>query len=464
MDTPFVTQSQHSKNIDVFFVGDPHDCKTYLDVPTLRKILGTEFNIAEYFWPTSELVAENPFSVMCLSSPRSEWSVAIESFRKRFSRTFLVLVIEPPERIDSLLETDVNDIFFVPTNVTDIIQRIRRILRLAELSDVEKLKRELRTSRGLDELVGKSKVYLECIGKIPLMGESDSPLLICGDSGTGKEVYARAVHYVGKRAHRPFIPVNCAAIPDSLFENELFGHEKGAYTDASRTQPGILSEANAGTLFLDEIDSLSMMAQSKLLRFVEEKRFKSLGSSTYTESDVRLICATNHDLSRQVAEGRFRDDLLYRINVLSAALPRLRDRAEDIPLLVDYFLEKFSRQNLRGQMYVQDQAMTALQAYPWPGNIRELRNMMEKLVVMSPSNIIRTGDVPLGLPGVDEKPQPYEEARRKALDQFERNYIGEILDANHGNITRSAECARISRRTVQRLVQKYDLLPTVTNA
>jgi DNA-binding NtrC family response regulator len=280
-------------------------------------------------------------------------------------------------------------------------------------------------------------------------------VLIVGETGTGKELYARAIHYGSARAGRPFMPVNCGAIPAELVENELFGHIRGAFTSASSLQVGLIEEANGGTLFLDEIDCLPVHAQVKLLRFLQEKEYRPLGSSRMRRADVRVVAASNLNLEEAVDTGKVRQDLFYRLNIISLTLPPLRDRREDIPLLARHFLAKYSREFDSQVRDFSDEAMDMLMVYSWPGNVRELEHAMERAIVMCNKPLIQASDIVLSNQAVAGKRDSLREAKAKEIERFEKNYIQGVLSACRGNITRAAQISQKNRRAFWQLIQKY---------
>lgn len=309
-------------------------------------------------------------------------------------------------------------------------------------------------------LVGESESFLREIRKIPLYAHSDTPVLISGETGTGKELFARAVHYNSPRRGKPFIPVNCGALPNHLFENELFGHVKGAFTDASSTERGLIAEAEGGTLLLDEINTLSHSAQIKLLRFLQNREYRPLGSSKNRVADVSVIAATNSDLKQCVEAKRFREDLYYRINAFSLSLPPLRERTDDIPLLATHFLMKYAIQHARNISQISFDGLRKLLQYHWPGNVRELEGVILRAVITSSSPELQSTDI--DLPIHDEQKNishysSFQEAKSIAINDFERAYLTIILTAHQGNITQAAKIAGKERRSFQRLLQKHNL-------
>jgi two-component system, NtrC family, response regulator GlrR len=300
---------------------------------------------------------------------------------------------------------------------------------------------------GLQKLIGKSPVFTAEINKIPILAKVDVSVLISGETGTGKEMVARAIHYLSERADKPFVPVNCGAIPVDLLENELFGHDRGAFTGASDCRRGVIQEAEKGTLFLDEVDSLPLLAQVKLLRFLQDKEYRPLGSTKAMKGDVRIIAASNAHLENAIAAGTLRRDLYYRLNVVPMLLPALRHRANDIILLARHFLaEKAARLNSPAVDF-SPEAERKLMLYSWPGNVRELEHVIERVMVlctektMQEDHIIFSGEI--------NQPDQlsFQEMKANVISEFETNYIQSLLVAYKGNITRAAQAAQKERRT-----------------
>jgi DNA-binding NtrC family response regulator len=252
--------------------------------------------------------------------------------------------------------------------------------------------------------------------------------------------------------------MNCGAIPFDLFERELFGHQKGAFTSAWAAQPGLLTEAEGGTLFLDEIEALPLLAQVKLLRFLQDHTYCVLGSPKIRQANVRIIASTNVDLKRKIHDGSFREDLYYRLAVLILDLPALRERSSDVPLLARHFLNLYSESEERPGMRLSDAALTTLTEYSWPGNVRELENVIHQILVLSESRIIEPEDLPISFPhATPSLSASHKEAKARAIEQFERTYIGELLKRHHGNVTQAAREAKKDRRAMGRLIKKYQL-------
>lgn len=294
---------------------------------------------------------------------------------------------------------------------------------------------------------------------------SQASVLISGESGAGKELIARAIHYNSRRAKGPFIKVNCAALPESLLESELFGHEKGAFTGAQTLRQGLFERANEGTLLLDEIGEMPLVLQAKLLRILQEREFERIGGHQTIKVDIRIIAATNRDLQAMVKEGTFREDLFYRLNVIHLILPPLRDRREDISLLANHFLQKFSSENQRDIIDIDPMAMSLLTAWSWPGNIRELSNVIERAVVMNSGPIIFSEDLP---PQIRQPVRNAGEAKtapvgernlKEEIKRVEKRIIMEVLEQQEGNRTRTALMLGISRRALMYKLQEYGIDP-----
>lgn len=317
-------------------------------------------------------------------------------------------------------------------------------------------KQILRQKLGLSHIVGGSPEFLKEVNRIPVVSACDATVLILGETGTGKELFARAIHYLSSRASRAFVPVNCGAIPADLIENELFGHERDAYTGASSTKSGLIAEADGGTLFLDEVDCLPLMAQVKLLRFIQEKEYRPLGSTRTQRADLRIVAATNCDLVNAVEAGRVRRDMYYRLNVLPFNLPPLRDRREDIPLLAHRFLSKYSLEFNKSFSGFSPEAMQVLVSYDWPGNVRELEHVVERVVVLAAGPIVMRNDVPISSPSVSSS-YSFKDAKARLIEQFEKTYIRSVLVAHSGNIARAAQAAGKNRRAFFELIRKHQI-------
>lgn len=319
----------------------------------------------------------------------------------------------------------------------------------------------------LSKLVGRSPVFLACISQLPAIASSDASVLIEGETGTGKELVARAIHYLSKRAAFPFVALNCGSLPDTLIEAELFGHERGAFTDAHAQRQGLIAEAAGGTLFLDEIDTLPSKAQAGILRLVQDKSYRTLGSTTERRANTRILSATNISLLKLAGTGAFRMDLYYRLCVFYIYLPPLRERVEDIPMLAEHFLKKHLPAD-RPLMVLSEQAQAELLEREWRGNVRELESAVIRGIHLCRGITIRPSDLLLASQA-SGKPPAYEDRaklddfrslKRSVIEGFERDYLARLMTAHNGNVSAAARTARKERRDLGRLLKKYDLHPT----
>lgn len=316
-------------------------------------------------------------------------------------------------------------------------------------------------------LVGSSPAFLRSLTFIEQAARCDVPVLIEGETGTGKEMAARAIHYLSGRRDYPFIPINCGAIPDDLIVNELFGHEKGAFTDASQSQSGQLAEADGGTLLLDEIEALSFKGQVALLRFIEDQTIKPLGGKTYRKVNVRIIAASNALLSELVSQGSFRQDLLFRLNLLQWRLPPLRERIQDIRSLAHHFIERFRCRYRCHYKQLTHEALAWMDQYPWPGNVRELENTIHRMFIVDEAVDLAAMDC--ARPSAERRKAdrrvncdlglPFNEAKRAAIHQFEWRYLTDVIARTHGNVSQSACLARKERRALGKLLKKHHIDP-----
>lgn len=321
----------------------------------------------------------------------------------------------------------------------------------------QKTQQALTEKLGLQQLIGKSPVFTAEINKIPILAKSDISVLISGETGTGKEMVARAIHYLSERADKPFVPVNCGAIPVELLENELFGHDRGAFTGAAGCRTGVIQEAENGTLFLDEIDSLPLLAQVKLLRFLQDKEYRPLGSTKALKGDVRIVAASNADLEKAIAAGTLRRDLYYRLNVIPIVLPALRHRANDIVLLARHFLAEKAEKLNSPAIEFSPEAERKLMLYSWPGNVRELEHVIERVAVLSTQKTIQEDQILFPGEADHSSLLSFQEMKANVISEFETNYIQTLLVAYRGNITRAAQAAQKERRTFWQLIRKHKI-------
>lgn len=316
-----------------------------------------------------------------------------------------------------------------------------------------KLKESIEAIAKPDNLIGESHQMKEIYNLIHTVAQTDTTVLILGESGTGKELVAKAIHLNSKRKYFPLVTVNCGALPESLLESELFGHEKGAFTGAHYRRKGKFEMANGGTIFLDEIGTISNKVQVELLRVIETKQFTRVGGSETISSDFRVIAATNENLEQLVKEGRFREDLFYRLNVFNIHIPPLRERVDDIPLLADYFLKKYTTSMNKKITGISQEAMNFMLRYKWPGNVRELENAIERAVVICRTDKIQLEDLPFKI----SNNLLYNDLEDKSLSEVEKRHIALVLKENNWNISKSAEDLKIDRVTLYNKIKKYGL-------
>lgn len=341
-----------------------------------------------------------------------------------------------------------------PLSLERILLSSRRAL---ERSALERENRDLREDLSRKwRFTGESPSVVALRAEIEMAAQSNSRVLITGESGSGKELVARLLHSMGSRADKPFIEVNCAAMPHELIESELFGHEKGSFTGAFERKRGKFELADGGTLFLDEIGDMSLQTQAKVLRVIETQEFQRVGGNTNIKVDVRIISATNKSLTEEVKKGNFRDDLFFRLNVIPISVPPLRERREDIPPLVDFFIQALAAEYGQPQKRMTPDAIRSLQEYSWPGNIRELKNLIERLVIMTPSSVIAAKD--FLLTGRHESSDYFTyRTLKEARESFERDFISKKLEENNWNISKTAEILDIERSNLHRKIKSYGI-------
>ena len=343
-----------------------------------------------------------------------------------------------------------------PFDARELLLQIEKALEKQKLStEISRLKGLLTEKYDFSNIVARSEKMQRVLEQVLRIARTESTIYIYGDSGTGKELVAKAVHFISERRDKAFVDINCAAIPESLLESELFGHEKGAFTGAVRTRGGLFTQANGGTIFLDEIGDMPLSIQAKLLRVLQERRFYPVGGKEPIEVDVRLIVATNKDLEEEVKKGRFREDLFYRIHVIPIRLPSLNDRKEDIPPLVDHFLKIFTKDMNKKIKGLTPQAMQILMMKDWPGNVRQLQNTIEYAVAMAQEDYITEDLLQHQKEISPEELRPLKEAKAN----FEKSYIIHLLETTQGNVSQAAKMAGKYRADFYNLLKKYNLKP-----
>ena len=352
-----------------------------------------------------------------------------------------------------------------PFSAEQLKVALERAVRHKSLEEENRyLRTQLAQSHGMDNMLGSSLAMRKVFDTIRKVSVTDTNILIYGESGTGKELVARSIHSNSNRNEKPFVPVDCASLPENLLESELFGHEKGTFTGADTTRPGLLEFANGGTFFLDEIGEMGLNLQAKFLRVLQERQFRRVGGRKMIDIDIRLIAATNRDLEEGVRQGTFREDLYYRLNVISIKLPPLRDRVGDVPLLADHFLREFAISSQNAPSGISSEAMKLLEEYAWPGNVRELQNVISRAVTLCAGEIINPEDLPEYVRNSAKTKVSairdgvsFKESKKRWLVDFEKDYLSDLLARNGNNISRAAKEAGIDRKTIHRLLNKYKL-------
>jgi len=442
------------------------------DEEPLRVILESELSDSEEFSvDTAEdggqainKIQQKVYDIILLDirMPRVS-GIEVLKFVQEYSPTTQVIILTNYADIKTAIETikmGAYDFLAKPYDIEELYNTIHRAIERRQLFiDNKLMKSELSRKGGTSELVGKSPGFVRLVESATRFAQSESFILIQGSSGTGKELIASLIHRRSPRNNRPFVAVNCAALTDSLLESELFGHEKGAFTNAYSSKQGLVEVANGGTLFLDEVGDISPAIQPKLLRFLETGEFRRVGGTNLLSVDVRVVSATNKDLREEVRLGRFREDLLYRLNVVTLQVPSLKERPEDIPVLAEYFLSRKSRPSR--PMSLSPAALQLLMEYEWPGNVRELEHILEGAMLMATSDMINPTDLPIyqhragiaeGAPTGGGSTDTV-----SSLEEMEKQHIDRVLQMNGYNRARTAEALGISKKTLYLKIKRYGL-------
>lgn len=408
----------------------------------------------------SELVHDMPPQLLIAIVPPAKQDLD-PFFRELHSldvRTPILTILTP-----DLLNNGLNgalekfqDFLVTPLKETEVLLRVRRLVSTSHRNVAI---RQATEACGLAQLLGEDPKLVNLKRKVPIVARFDSPVLLTGETGTGKERFARALHYSSPRAAKPFLPVNCGAIPIELFESEFYGHRRGAFTGAVNAEPGLIAEAEGGTLFLDEVETLSSASQVKLLRFLQDQVYYPVGSAKAKQANVWILASTNIELPLKIQEGTFREDLYYRLAVISLAIPPLRQRKGDISLLAAHFWKMYSARVGREAQPLSREVMDALCRYNWPGNVRELQNVVQQLAVLSESETIRPEDLPIPQDDatVNDKPKSFAQRKASVIADFEKHYLTDLLRIHHGNVTHAAQEAGKDRRAFGRLIKKYQI-------
>lgn len=421
---------------------------------------GYEVEAVEDGFKALEKVKKESWDVLFidLKMPRMD-GIEVMQKVKEINKDIPVIIITAYATVDTAVKAMKEGAYeyivkpFNPEEISIIIRNI--VVHQSLIKENIFLRQELKKRYQLNDIIGKGSRMQDLFALIRKVAKSNSTVLIEGESGTGKELVARAIHTNSLRNKGPFVAVPCAALPESLLESELFGHEKGAFTGAIATRKGSFELADKGTLFLDEVGDMSFKIQANFLRILEEREFRRVGGSNLIKVDVRVISATNKDLDKLVKEGKFREDLYYRLNVVSIKPPPLRKRKEDIPLLVEHFLRKHSIENKKDVKWIHEDALKLLIQYDWPGNVRELENVIERAVVLTKEDFISSDELPLFVRTAEK--EEFKTAVDKQLHEVEKEHILLVLKANNGNIKKSASILGIDRTTLYNKIKKYKI-------
>jgi DNA-binding NtrC family response regulator len=440
------------------------------DEETFRYMLSTLIGGAGYRVDTAQdgiaainAIQTKPYDiVLCdVKMPKVDGMEVLKFIKTNYANTEVIMLTGTADvRIAvECMKLGAYDHILIPTTSDDLLSTLERALERQQLVRTNAvMKNELERLHGHGEIIGESAALRRVLEIAAKVAPTESTVLIQGPSGTGKELVASYIFQRSERTGMPFVTVNCASIPDTLIESELFGHEKGAFTDAQKMKPGIVEIADKGTLFLDEIGDISPTVQPKILRFIQSGEFRRVGGNQVLKADCRILSATNKDLKQEVKEGKFREDLLYRLNVITIDLPALRQRKDDIPLIVQNFLQ--NKMKSRVPKTISAKAMEILVAYDWPGNIRELENVIERAAILCQNNTIEPRDLslpnsPMALPSANG--QESQIGKATPLKEIERMHIEGVLRSFRGNKTESAKILGISLKTLYTKIQQYQI-------
>ncbi|MFO7984662.1 MAG: sigma-54 dependent transcriptional regulator [Desulfatiglandaceae bacterium] len=435
---------------------------------TIVKSWGYEVHGAEDGTGAVDTAMKRPYDVILMDVRMAVMS-GIEALTRihEYNPAIPILIMTAYSSVESAVEAmkaGAYDYLTKPLDFDDLKISLERALEHRRLKEEnETLKQKLRSNVILKNIVGKSPAMKELVDMVALVAPSEATVLITGESGTGKELIARAIHANSLRSKAPLVIVNCAALAETLLESELFGHEKGAFTGADRRREGRFVQADKGTIFLDEIGEMSPAMQANLLRVIQDRELQRVGSDSTVQVDVRIVAATNRNLKWEVTEGRFREDLYYRLNVVPLNVPPLRDRIDDIPLLAKHFLDLYAEKNGKRVKGFSPMAMDRMLKYPWPGNVRELENAVERGVILVPGEYISEKELPLSLTETDPEDTDSEKTLSSyptgvSLEDMEKQIISDTLKATEGNKSETARKLGINRRTLYKKIEKYGLL------
>jgi DNA-binding NtrC family response regulator len=395
-----------------------------------------------------------------LKMPAMDGAELIQKIREK-NEKIDIIVITAYGSIESAVNTikyGAKDYFVKSSNMHELEMKVGR---LAKIHRLERKSNVLLSAQNEIELFieSKNEKYLKLLEMCRRAAETGINILLLGESGVGKEVIANYIHRLSKRRTEPFVPINCQVFPEGVIDSELFGHEKGSFTGATEMRIGKFEQANLGTLFLDEIGDLPIQTQGKLLRAIESKKIERLGSNKSIDLDVRFISATNKDLTKALEEGTFREDLLYRINTLTLEIPPLRERREDIPDLVEFFVRKIESEQKKKIIKIQDEVMNFLLSYDFPGNVRELKNVIERMITLCSDGIVTISDMLMPIDCIPNLPETIniEKSLKKSRDEFEKNFINNALVSNNWNVAKTAKVLKISTRQLWNKINQYKI-------
>jgi two-component system response regulator PilR (NtrC family) len=467
MATQAVSRPERANRFRILVADDERSIRELLAIVLRRD--GYEVILAENGRTALNVLEQEPVDLLISDIKMPDMSgVEVLRAAKQVDQDILGIMITAFASTESAVEAlrmGAYDYVSKPFDVDELKIIVRNALERRQLRQENLLlKRALQSSHQFSSIVGRSEAMLAVFKLIETVAPTNSTILVTGESGTGKELVARAIHFNSLRRDRPFVAVNCGALPEQLLESELFGHMRGSFTGASANKKGLVEVADRGTIFLDELGEMSSMMQVKLLRVLQERRFRRVGGTEEVEANIRVIAATNQDLARMVADGRFREYLYYRVNVIQVQLPPLRERQEDIALLAGHFLEKFREQMGKNVASISQEAMAYLERYDWPGNIRELENIIERAVALESSAAILPDSLPPQLRGLPAKNgQTVTQLPDAGFDleahveNVERDYIAQALKRAGGKQSKAAELLGMSFRSFRYYVKKYNL-------
>ncbi len=458
-------------NERILIVDDEESMRFFLEEALSKE--GYQVQVAKDGDLAVKRAMDTPFDaiIMDVKMPKLGGIEALEEIRKRDQEVeIIMLTAYGSEKVAvEAIRKGAYDYFTKPFDIDEMRAVVRRAIERRRLAKENRLlKMELERKCEFKNILGESGRMMEVFEQVSQVVNTSVTILIYGESGTGKELIARAIHYNGPRRDKPFVEMNCVAIPETLLESELFGHEKGAFTGAVSRKLGKFELAHEGTLFLDEVGDMNLLTQAKFLRVLQEREFDRVGGTMSIKVDVRIIAATNKDLAQAIKNKEFREDLYYRLNVVNIFLPPLREKREDIPLLVEHFMKQFNKQFNKDVKHISMEAMELLMKYPWPGNVRELENVLQRAIVLEKGDTLTKEHLPLMIQALDREvkldldrvgvSKSLSEAVEDVVADVERQFILKALKKTNWNRTRAAEELKISRKSLHNKMNKYGLM------